>query len=94
MAWADFLHEVFTREVDPAADDPVVVDVGCGPSVANVISASGWSRRIHMADLLRSNREEIERFRRGDDDAFQWTHYFEHIAKLEASRLQAIAHKL
>jgi hypothetical protein len=36
-----------------------------------------------MADYLKSNREEIERFLRKSDDAFAWDHYFEFVASLE-----------
>ena len=33
--WAEFLHQVFSDDVGEA---PVVLDVGCGPSICNVIS--------------------------------------------------------
>ena len=39
-----------------------ILDVGCGPSISNIISASKWSQNIIMADFLESNRREVERF--------------------------------
>ena len=39
-----------------------ILDVGCGPSISNIISASKWSQNIIMADYLESNRREVERF--------------------------------
>ena len=39
-----------------------ILDVGCGPSISNIISASKWSQNIIMADFLDSNRREVERF--------------------------------
>ena len=40
----------------------LILDVGCGPSISNIISASKWSQNIIMADFLESNRREVERF--------------------------------
>ena len=39
-----------------------VLDIGCGPSISNIISASKWSQNIILADFLDSNRKEVERF--------------------------------
>ena len=39
-----------------------VLDIGCGPSISNIISASKWSQHIILADFLDSNRKEVERF--------------------------------
>ena len=39
-----------------------VLDIGCGPSISNIISASKWSQNIFLADFLDSNRKEVERF--------------------------------
>ena len=39
-----------------------VLDIGCGPSISNIISASKWSQDIILADFLDSNRKEVERF--------------------------------
>ena len=61
--WAQFLHRVFGDIVPRSArggsgkdSSPVVFDVGCGPSIASVISASRWSDRIYLCDYLESNR--------------------------------------
>ncbi len=59
--WAEFLHRVFVVESgrllpDRSRDEATVLDVGCGPSVAGVISASAWSANIHLCDYLNSNR--------------------------------------
>ena len=35
--WAEFLHQVFSDDVGEA---PMVLDVGCGPSICNVISGT------------------------------------------------------
>ena len=43
-------------------NEKFILDVGCGPSISNIISASKWSQNIIMADYLESNRREVERF--------------------------------
>ena len=75
-----------------------MLDVGCGPSIANVISAAKWSRNVVMADVLESNRSEIKKFlatkstdpnRESDEawfseaSAFDWSHYFTFVSALE-----------
>ncbi len=57
--WAKFLHEVFEsllKKVSECDRDRVVLDVGCGPSMAGVMSASRWSKNIYLCDYLKSNR--------------------------------------
>lgn len=84
--WAEFLDRVFPAVAEelagPADGDPVVVDVGCGPSIAGVISASRWSSRVYLADYLKCNRDEVERFWSGAADAFRWEHYFKSVVLL------------
>ena len=41
--WAQFLHEVFSGGISDIGEEgiaPVVMDVGCGPSICNVISGN------------------------------------------------------
>ena len=59
-----------------------LLDVGCGPSIANIISASKYFNRITMADYLTSNRNEVERFVEQNAD-FEWMHYFQYVSDLE-----------
>lgn len=62
-----------------------VVDLGCGPSISNIISASAWSPHIVMCDVLTSNLTEIAKFRSASEDAFSWQHYFAFLSTLESS---------
>ena len=77
--WAEFLDRVFLAEV-PALlgeDGGVVLDMGAGPSICNIIAASRWSSHIYLADLLEGNRKEIQKFLARDDDAWNWQPYFD-----------------
>ena len=33
-----------------------VLDLGCGPSICNILAASRWTDHIYLADLLQGNR--------------------------------------
>jgi len=92
--WAGFLHEVFSGggggisvgDGEEGVAAPVVLDVGCGPSICNVISASRVSDKIYLCDILESNRAEVERFRADDDGAHSFPRYFDFVAALEGTK--------
>ena len=87
--WAEFLHRVFTEDVPsllPVGEaDRVVLDLGCGPSIANIISASSWSHKIYMAELLEGNRREITKYLCRAEDAWDWSPYFDFHSQLETN---------
>ena len=55
----------------------VVLDMGAGPSICNIIAASRWSSHIYLAELLEGNRKEIQKFLDKDYDAWNWQPYFD-----------------
>jgi len=61
---------------DVGDEGPLVVDLGCGPSICNVISASRISSRIHLADLLEGNRRELTKWINRADNCWNWDPYF------------------
>lgn len=89
--WAEFLDRVFSAMVPKlvavghSRGSLVVIDVGCGPSISNVISASKMSDNIILADILESNRRQVEMFWKGDGDegGFDWRPHFEFAGVLE-----------
>ena len=88
--WAEFLHRVFTEDVPSllcvGEADRLVMDLGCGPSIANIISASSWSHRIYMAELLEGNRREISKYLCRAEDAWDWSPYFDFHSELETDQ--------
>lgn len=44
---------------------------------------SGWTSNIILCDILQSNRDEVQKFWIGSDDAFGWKHYFNFVGVLE-----------
>ena len=85
MFW--FINQVYFQDDVPnlLADDRdmSIMDIGCGPSICNVISASLCSRRIYLAELLEGNRNEIIKFLCNDPDAWNWLPYFEFQVRID-----------
>ena len=68
-----------------------VMDLGCGPSICNIISASMCSNHIYMAELLEGNRQEIIKFLCNDADAWNWAPYFEfQVRSLSNTNIQGV----
>ena len=97
-SWMRFLHETAKRinsemsNIENEKSFKEVIDIGCGPSPANIISISGMTNvRVVMSDLLSSNRQSIENFLKeedtngnyGDDHSADLMKAFEFVAKLE-----------
>jgi hypothetical protein len=85
IEWTEFLDRAFSVILPSIqkSDCKQILDIGCGPSIANIISASKYCSNITMADYLASNRAEVERFRTEADGAFHWNHYFNFLGVLE-----------
>merc|ERR1712156_1036491 len=72
--WSRFLAGVFgvsgsdESGIVVSSKDCKLLDVGCGPSIANIISASKSFSHITMADYLTSNRDEVARFKSDAED--------------------------
>lgn len=71
------------RVVASPGPSPVVIDIGAGPSICNIISASLWSNNIFLADLLEGNRRELDKFWRNDEEVWNWEPYFRFQGVLE-----------
>jgi len=83
--WAEFLDRVFLTDVVELLGEEggSVLDLGCGPSICSVISASRWSSQVFLAELLEGNRQEIQRWLEDDDQAWNWQHYLDFQGVLE-----------
>ena len=69
-----------------------VLDLGCGPVIANVISAAEFASEIVLAEYTELNRKEITKWLDKDSDAHDWTPFFTYIAtEVEGRSIQEIA---
>lgn len=89
IEWTEFLDRAFSGTVPSilgSGDKKVILDIGCGPSISNIISASKYCSQIIMADYLTSNRDEVKRFKNRDQDGYSWNHYFNFLGVLELNK--------
>ncbi|CAN7947333.1 unnamed protein product, partial [Ixodes pacificus] len=60
-----------------------LLDVGCGPTVANIFPATRQIRSIVLSDLVPRNRDEVEKWIEKAPDALDWSFMSEPLAILE-----------
>jgi hypothetical protein len=63
--------------------DGVLLDFGGGPTVYPLIAAATHVREIHYSDYLDANLEEVRKWLRGDEAAFDWFSFVEKTIELE-----------
>lgn len=56
-------------------DEPVLLEVGCGPTVHHIFPFTSRVSRIHMADYLDENLDQVRRWRDEDAGAGSWSQY-------------------
>ncbi|XP_061432969.1 nicotinamide N-methyltransferase-like [Lethenteron reissneri] len=78
-----FLHSTFNNgEIRGQR----LLDVGSGPTIHQVLSASEWFPEIYLSDYAQSNREELQSWLCRSPDAFDWTKTIEFVCRLEGHR--------
>ncbi|CAN7949262.1 unnamed protein product, partial [Ixodes pacificus] len=60
-----------------------LLDVGCGPTVANIFPATRKIRSIVLSDLVPRNRDEVEKWIEKAPDAMDWSFMSEPLAIFE-----------
>ncbi|KAI8515224.1 hypothetical protein Bbelb_078150 [Branchiostoma belcheri] len=60
-----------------------MLDVGTGPAIHNLISAARHFPNITCAEFCQENREEVERWIHGEEDAFDWDPFIKYVCGLE-----------
>jgi SAM-dependent methyltransferase len=75
----DFYHETYGRL--PAGLS--VLELGGGPTIYQLLSASRCAREIVFTDFLEVNRREIQRWLEGAPGVFDWSQYIQRVAGLE-----------
>jgi hypothetical protein len=87
------------RQLHGLPAQPVMLEVGCGPTVHHVLPFVGSVATVHMADYLPENLAEIEKWKRDAPGACRWQAYAELVLTLEgrpataadAAALEAVA---
>lgn len=74
----EFLHE--TYGIHPAE---IICDIGSGPTIYQLISASRSAHSIHVLEYLDTNRKAVQSWLNKEEGAFHWNDYFEFAARQE-----------
>ncbi|XP_066837820.1 phenylethanolamine N-methyltransferase [Anser cygnoides] len=60
-----------------------LIDVGSGPTIYQLLSACDHFEEIVATDYLAVNREELQRWARGEPGTFDWSPFIQHVCKIE-----------
>ena len=63
-------------KVEPACK---VLDYGCGPVIANAISAARVAKELVLAEYTEKNRKTVQQWLHNDPSAWNWKPFFEYI---------------
>lgn len=88
------IHQFFVSHADQLlkASPISVIDYGCGPVIANVISAAEYASEIVLAEHTDSSRDCIQQWVDNNPSSFDWSHYFSYIVQqLEGKSQEEIA---
>ncbi|XP_042148650.1 nicotinamide N-methyltransferase-like [Ixodes scapularis] len=75
------LHRIFCSDL--VQGRTTLLEVGCGPTAAFVLSAAARFQGIVLSDLVEGNRLEVNKWLRNSADAIDWSFRAEPIAALE-----------
>ena len=74
-----FFSECY-RDIDPRS---TLLDFGSGPTLYSLITAAAKVETIHVSDRLEGNLHEIQLWKRGDEEAFNWEPFIQRALELE-----------
>ncbi|XP_078703834.1 nicotinamide N-methyltransferase-like [Branchiostoma floridae x Branchiostoma belcheri] len=80
------LHQTFTGDRDFGRR---LLDVGSGPTVYQLISASRVCPEIICSDINKGALAEIKKWKNGDQNAFDWTDAVKFVCELEGTRWES-----
>ncbi|XP_077359642.1 phenylethanolamine N-methyltransferase [Festucalex cinctus] len=85
------LHRAFT---EGDIGGKLLVDIGTGPTLYQVLSACEVFERVVLTDFLEANRKELRRWLQGEEGCgLDWTPYMQHVCELEGRRASAWTEK-
>ena len=84
--WQQFyMYSVFLLAVGPENFSGRCLDIGSGPAIFSVISASRGLQDITVSDFTDEGIAELDRFIKNDPKQYDWVHWFEYAAQLEGN---------
>ena len=71
------LHEFYQSYLSAAKLK--ILDIGTGPSIANIISAAPHAAEIVLSEYTEANRSALLQWLNSDANAFDWTHILKYV---------------
>jgi len=78
--WFSCLYEFFTTE---QFSGDRLLDLGSGPTVHNIATASAYFPNIILSEFVERNCEQLRKWVRNDPDCIDWTLFLERVARAE-----------
>ncbi|NXP23918.1 NNMT methyltransferase, partial [Scytalopus superciliaris] len=77
------LHKMFSLD---GLRGGTLIDVGCGPTIYQLLSACEHFQEIIALDYTDQNRQELEKWLRNEEGAFDWVPVVKYVCELEGDR--------
>ncbi|NXK86246.1 NNMT methyltransferase, partial [Formicarius rufipectus] len=77
------LHKIFSLD---ELKGRTLIDVGCGPTIYQLLSACEHFEEIIALDYTDQNRRELEKWLRNEEGAFDWVPVVKCVCELEGDR--------
>src|SRR3989339_189653 len=71
-----------------------IIEVGGGPTVYQLISASKYAQEIIFTDFLQKNLDEVQAWKQKIPTAFDWRMHMQYVAALEGAGVEKIEQRL
>ena len=68
------------RDINPRS---TLLEFGSGPTLYSLITAAAKVETIHVSDRLEDNLHELQLWKRGDEEAFNWEPFIQRALELE-----------
>lgn len=86
-----FLHETYQNF---GRKNLSIIEVGGGPTIYQLISASKYAKEIVFTDFLQKNLEGVQAWVHKKPEAFNWRTHIQLVASLEGQRVEKIEKRL
>lgn len=77
------LLEFFVKAYKGVKDTPLMVEIGGGPTIYQLITAASKVKEIHFSEFLPQNRNEVQKWEDEEENAFQWDSFIDLSLVLE-----------
>ncbi|XP_073459261.1 nicotinamide N-methyltransferase-like [Aquarana catesbeiana] len=63
-----------------------LIEIGAGPTICHILSACENFKQIYLTDYVERNLQEIEKWIKGDKEAFDWSPHLKYVCDIENHR--------